>query len=509
MKLMNTVLLLLVVTNLIQAQNCYVRLSDATGLDISFYQPELDSKACELQQSFPPQYQSQFKVFDFGFYSLNEYINGGFQQVIDDMELSTSIQSDYYLIFGRQLSNGQGQFKLWVDFVIPSAENFDCISPDEIANIKLQVQQFGVSLSGPNDFFEAEIEAMDYLKEKIACSEICDNGIDDDQDGWIDCNDPDCQEEISGLRRTLCSGQAVFREYEDQLFGFDENKIVSYPTYNTPLGNGIPWKSLGIGVQDQVNVEFSDQLVLSDLTYVATGIEIIGSTIPQNYTETITIKGNSLTENAKIEVKDIGGEVIGGLMIKVLPAKSMTLNLVLVKLPNDSEYPNVNFSTSELENIMNECFKQINMTWTVGGINQYAYNFDLNNSQKLDAQEDWDILHNYLRLNHTDDYKNEYYPSNNAELFNSTSTYILFDKIQSSSGEQTNGWTRPNEIYGVVNCNYQHNKRTMAHENGHRIGYEHPWEEFSGYMEFDDADALMDYVNILTGYKIRAYQWKN
>ncbi|MBK7335560.1 MAG: hypothetical protein IPJ00_05110 [Saprospirales bacterium] len=120
---------------------------------------------------------------------------------------------------------------------------------------------------------------------------------------------------MRGKSRTICVGQAVFRENSNQNFGFDDNKIESYPTYNTPLGEGIPWKSLGLGVQDQVNIEFSDQLILSDLTYVATGVEIIGSTTPQDYNETITIIGNSLTENAKIE-EDIDGVTIGGLMVK-------------------------------------------------------------------------------------------------------------------------------------------------------------------------------------------------
>ena len=149
---------------------------------------------------------------------------------------------------------------------------------------------------------------MEFLIQQIECAEICDNGIDDDKDGWIDCNDPDCWDEISGLRSsTICTGQVVFRENPNQNFGFDDNKIESYPTYYTSLGKGVPWKSLGLGVQDQVNVEITEQLILSDLSYIATGVEIIGSTTPQNYYETITIKGKSLTENAKIEVKDING----------------------------------------------------------------------------------------------------------------------------------------------------------------------------------------------------------
>jgi hypothetical protein len=505
------ILLLVVFANMSYSQNCYIKLSDATGIDMLDYQSDLEAKACELQQAFPTEYQNQFKVYDFGFYSLNEYMQGGFNAVMEKMKTTTISQSNFYLIFGRQLPDSQGKTKVWIDFVIPNPSNFDCIEEEDIAPMKLQIQQIGNATDSPYDWANTEIEAMEFLKQKIVCSEICDNGIDDDKDGWVDCNDPDCieQQRLQGKSRTICVGQAVFRENLNQNFGFDDNKIESYPTYNTPLGDGVPWKSLGIGAQDQVNVEFSDQLFLGDLSYVATGVEIIGSTTPQNYSETITIKGNSLTENAKIEVKDIDGNTIGGLMIKVLPAKSMILNLVLMKLPEDTDYPTVNFSVSEMETVLNNCFKQVNMTWAVNQIDQYEYNFDLNYTTKLDGNEDWDIIANYLRINHEDLYTSRYYPSEDPPLYQSTSTYILYDQIQSPSGGQTNGWTRSGDIYGVVNCSYQHNKRTMAHENGHRVGYEHPWEEFSEYTAFDDADALMDYVNILTGYKIRAYQWTN
>ncbi len=44
-----------------------------------------------------------------------------------------------------------------------------------------------------------------------------------------------------------------------------------------------------------------------------------------------------------------------------------------------------------------------------------------------------------------------------------------------------------------------------------RLGFIHPWDDYEcyGYEPSDDKEALMDYVNILNGYKIRAYQWKS
>lgn len=497
--------LILFLPNL-KAQSCYEIISDNTGMDITSYQSELEAAACALRDAFPEEFQSQFKVYDFGFYLHNEVMESGYQAVFDKFKTHVASQSNYYLILGRQISDNQGISKIWTDFLIPGLENFKCI--EEIEHLKLQIQNIGNDNPKLNEFAAGEVKIMDFLKKRIECKEICDNGIDDDGDGWIDCNDPDCWEELGRINRTMCTGQALFLENSSQLFGFDDNKIKAYPTYKTDLGDGFPWKSLGIGVSDQVNVEFSEQLVLSDLIYIATGVEILGSNIPQNHNETITIIGNSYSENAKIEVKDIGGNTIGGLMIKVLPAKTMILNFVLMKLPDDPEYPDVNFTISDMESVLNNCYKQINITWTINPIDQYEYDFDLNESTYLDGIEDWDILHNFIRTQHEDKYWNEYWPNENQTLFESTSTFVMYNKIQGESGEQTNGWQRMGDIYGVVNCSYQHNKRTVAHENGHRLGFNHPWEEFEGsYFQYDDVDALMDYVNILTGFRIRAYQW--
>ena len=95
-KVLKLISILLVFANMSYSQNCYIKLSDVTGIDMSGYQADLKAKACELQQAFPVEYQNQFKVFDFGFYSLNEYMQGGFQAVFDKMKADAISQSNYY-----------------------------------------------------------------------------------------------------------------------------------------------------------------------------------------------------------------------------------------------------------------------------------------------------------------------------------------------------------------------------------------------------------------------------
>lgn len=127
---------------------------------------------------------------------LIESLPVAFQSVFERIQTNISNQSTYYLVFGRQLPDTEGRSKVWIDFNLPDLEEFPCINEQNINQIRLQIQAIGNSISsaGTYDFVKAETDAMDFLKRRIACAEICDNGIDDDGDGWIDCNDPDCFE---------------------------------------------------------------------------------------------------------------------------------------------------------------------------------------------------------------------------------------------------------------------------------------------------------------------------
>ena len=95
------------------SQNCYQVIADFSGVDISSYQAELNTTACELQQSIPSKFKNQFKVYSFGFYSNNEFMQGGFEAIWN--QVISEIPSEYYLIFGKQ-SDSKGVYsKFWVD----------------------------------------------------------------------------------------------------------------------------------------------------------------------------------------------------------------------------------------------------------------------------------------------------------------------------------------------------------------------------------------------------------
>ncbi len=85
---------------------CYIQLGEYSGFDTSPYFEGLDAVACDLVRSLPPEFQNQFRVYDFGFYSLNEYMAGGVDQIWQDAIRQAEQRTPYYLIFGKESNIG-------------------------------------------------------------------------------------------------------------------------------------------------------------------------------------------------------------------------------------------------------------------------------------------------------------------------------------------------------------------------------------------------------------------
>ena len=171
----------------VQSQNCYVQLSNMSGFDTSPYLEELEAAACALKESLPLEYQNDFKVFDFEFYRINEFLEEGFesswQQIIEDVQN----QSPYYLLFGKISTRNSIYSGIKVDYKMPEDVNV-CLSLEYFVENKLS-QILNQELS-PFYYASREIKGMEAFLS-LEC-EICNNEIDDDADGYIDCYDLDC-----------------------------------------------------------------------------------------------------------------------------------------------------------------------------------------------------------------------------------------------------------------------------------------------------------------------------
>lgn len=177
-------------TSIISAQNsCFVILGDVSGIDNSQHQTELNDAACELIQALPAEYQDSFKVYDFGFYSQNEYMADRVQEIWDNT--ISQIPTKYYLLFGKQSDHTGIYSKFIVDINLPFVPAcIDEISQKEIIdNVRWTTEdEYIKDEKKPYSYFKAEIKGIKYLKEKVlylqdCCNEYmrssCSNCIDD------------------------------------------------------------------------------------------------------------------------------------------------------------------------------------------------------------------------------------------------------------------------------------------------------------------------------------------
>jgi hypothetical protein len=109
-------------------QNCYKLIADMSGINNTPYQSELEAAACDLKNSFPEEFRNDFKVFDFGFYSMTEYMQGGFETEWKNKVIpKAASESRYYLLFGKQTDSKGVYSKYWVDLKLPTTGDFECM----------------------------------------------------------------------------------------------------------------------------------------------------------------------------------------------------------------------------------------------------------------------------------------------------------------------------------------------------------------------------------------------
>ncbi len=179
----STILLLLLFHTLpTNAQSCYTRLADASGIDTEPYQQGLEAAACSLRAVFPTEFQQSFKVYDVGFY-LHNTVTTGYPQIFEIARNDVSVLSPYYLLFGKQTDRNGIYTKFWVDLKLPTTGKFGCIdllSPTLRGDINKKIE-YVTTTTYENDggqFFQyaqAEKAAMEALQKIVAdFVECCD-----------------------------------------------------------------------------------------------------------------------------------------------------------------------------------------------------------------------------------------------------------------------------------------------------------------------------------------------
>ncbi len=120
----------------------FVQLSDASGLTLTSEQlDELEAAAANLVAVLPPEFQNQFKVYDFGFYLHNEVFDGGYPAVFEKViaEVSSDPTTPYYLLFGRQTDRTGVNTKIWVDLELPLSWLTNCYDEKYLSSLEIRL----------------------------------------------------------------------------------------------------------------------------------------------------------------------------------------------------------------------------------------------------------------------------------------------------------------------------------------------------------------------------------
>ena len=135
------------------AQNYYIRLSDASGINTDPYQVELEAAAKDLVLAMPKEVQDSFKVFDLGSYLLQEKTDSTYLGFFNLAKKKAATLSKYYLLIGKK-STTEGVFTDFeVDLELPHWGKFACVASQKInwkKNLlsKLQPNLFAITKDG-------------------------------------------------------------------------------------------------------------------------------------------------------------------------------------------------------------------------------------------------------------------------------------------------------------------------------------------------------------------------
>ena len=153
---------------------CYLKYTDASGMPMSDSDLQtLKDSACALKNIFPVEVKDSFAVVDFGFYSHNQNMVGGYPEFMNLMikRLATDPKTKYYLLFGRESNSDYPNTKIWVKVVLPSWGRFKCMSEMQrtLVGVRCESKTDSIFSAEPNNrVFKPEIGTISSLKKQVA-----------------------------------------------------------------------------------------------------------------------------------------------------------------------------------------------------------------------------------------------------------------------------------------------------------------------------------------------------
>lgn len=221
----------------ITAQSCFTELANFSGFDTSPYQDSLNAWACQVKEVLPAEFQDDFQVFDFGFYTHTESYEGEFPEMFDKAIAAAEEESPYYLLIGKQ-SDSKGIYtKFWVDVNLPKVNSLPCLTSEkeDIAKqlVKLKIEEtYSSHDNSPYHYDKVEQAAMEefrrYINKLINC---CDYS--EAEKLIVSGCELGCfytEDKMSGYLKSK-----GFIEYEGASFTVDEQMIDGQISYNLSM----------------------------------------------------------------------------------------------------------------------------------------------------------------------------------------------------------------------------------------------------------------------------------
>jgi hypothetical protein len=243
----------------LNAQTCFVRKADASGLNISDQLPSLEQAACNLKNTFPEPFKSQFKVFEASYYLHNPVQKDATENLWNYLKQDVSDEAQFYLLIAREVTSTEIVSRFRVDVKFPTTGEFDCVTPAKITSLAQQVeaainQKYTASGRIPYLYPSAEIEGMKVLQDEVF--------------RFVDCclccqNRPEQRMMTDSCSQCTFSGDAMagylkslgFAEYADAIV------TVSSQTYSQPLESqhkvDVQIRGFSIPLTDELNAFLS------------------------------------------------------------------------------------------------------------------------------------------------------------------------------------------------------------------------------------------------------------
>jgi hypothetical protein len=147
----------------------YIKLIDVSGAVINTTQmTELQDAANEIISQLPSEFQSQFKVYDIGYYRLNQNMEGfSTNETWENCLAGTGNRN--FLAFGRIINNDGSIKEIKVELKLPGTGVFQCISEKAL----VMKNQIGQILNSKEDPWKLQVEAMKKLAWYINTLKTC------------------------------------------------------------------------------------------------------------------------------------------------------------------------------------------------------------------------------------------------------------------------------------------------------------------------------------------------